>query len=542
MTKHFLSYFLLTIFFFGGSIWSQQLIHGDLQNFQGQHVPIEAFELDNGEFFVVRKKFRPFLVNDLLYIPRGFPHNSTVFIDRLDKQMNLLKSRELDINFDKAPEFSSLKGVLHNGQGTHLIYSKGNNKTDILELFDQKIDPISLDYIGKPELLGSVKLKNVKKLGNFPDVYQFFSSDEGAYSVSIATTLIDKETALLEITFFDEKLDKAETRKITFNIEDSFAEHVVDKEGRLFMIKEIRRKTEPLRFKLFHIDPSEDEPIVLDFRNDKARVFYPKLILNNEGKVNIAGISVAGRVGYYNQSLANLYASAWYFSIYNPVKKEFEFENVGGFQKEFASQYMSKKEKIHLNNSLKKNEPFEIDLPWIDFLTVTPSGRTIMMGEHSFATDKRTPGDELKLISQQLIVGSFAPDGTMEWFQKLPKRQFAAPKHKWWNSFGFGLNQEEIYLLYNDHQENNKDLNTTTLLKDLKEYKIRQPKYTAMARISDEGKVSRESLMEDSDNFLMPRMAIQIPTSGDLLLYGRDPSKAGSKGEVSQKYMMLKMK
>jgi hypothetical protein len=158
--------------------------------------------------------------------------------------------------------------------------------------------------------------------------------------------------------------------------------------------------------------------------------------------------------GFYSER-GNFSIKGTFFLTLDAGSKRKKKENLKEFTVDFLSEFMSEKK------AEKGTELYEYDL---DRLILREDGGAILVAEQYFvnvvttymggANGMRTPNTTYYYNYNHLVVININPDGSIQWANKIPKRQITSNDGGFYSSYTFSNVRDKMYFIFNDHPKN----------------------------------------------------------------------------------------
>lgn len=451
--------------------------------------------------------------------------SSTYYIDKLNKNLERALSKELV--FDEPEKIIRFNTVLYRNNKIEFFTSEINKETNTSTLYVQTINKKSLSFNPNKKKLLSM---------NFGDVRNWNSSrfsvrksrDESKLLINYIPPYNRNKKGRFELATFNDSYEKLWSKKLALPYQD----------------KDIRIKSSLIdNWGNYHLIVTYSN-LTPENRNTKTRRAYEVISFTDEGrKMSKYPIKLKNHFvsqlqitvdkdkkilcgGFYSNENSSNVAGTFFMRI-NPANKKVEQESYKAFSLDFITEAMTekKKEKAKKKQDKGKNvELYEYDL---DELIIKGDGGVIMVGEQYYyytttssrvdANGNWTTTTTNHYVYNDILIVNVAPNGTIDWAKKIPKRQHTTNDGGYASSYYLTVTQDKLYFIFNDHIKN---------IEDPEEGKYRQftrGKYgaVAIASVDSKGSVDRNLLFKSKSisSLVRPKYCHQSDPN-TTILYG----------------------
>ncbi|MBC8173819.1 MAG: hypothetical protein H7X71_07930, partial [Chitinophagales bacterium] len=225
--------------------------------------------------------------------------------------------------------------------------------------------------------------------------------------------------------------------------------------------------------------------------------------------------------GFYSENYGGGYKGVCFFSA-DPKTGSITQEGYNEFSAAELSEFMSER------RAEKGKEIYNFDL---SDLILRDDGGLVMVGEYYnvVVTTRTSNGKTYTTYTyyyNSLLVVSVSPDLSIDWLKVVPKRQVTRNDGGYYSSYAMMVKGENIYVLFNDNDEN---LNKLSSDDKLKNYDGKRS-VVSLVTISSDGSLKKSLLLENKEEgfILRPKICEQA-TDDDMIIYGelRNKYKVG---------------
>jgi hypothetical protein len=449
--------------------------------------------------------------------------------------MKSMGMRSFDSNFNFkdlgtiTPKFEdkplSIEFVANMQGETRMFCSFDNKQLNKRFLFWQTLNGKELKPEGSLHKIAELDYTKRRFTGNF--AYDF-SRDSTKLLIYANTALKKNEPEVFEMTVYDQDLKLVWSKEITlpyseskFGVEDI----EVDKYGNVYALcvhylekGETKRKGKPnYSYKVlgFYDQGQRMEEYDVAFGD----LFITDLSIDVSPKNDLIC------AGFYSEKNSFSIKGGIYLRI-NKETKNLEKASVKEFNMDFLTMGFSERQEKKAKKKEAKGKGFELYSYDMRDLIPRGDGGAVMLAEQYYVTVFCTRDQNgftrctYYYHYNDVVVVSFSPDGDVEWFTKVPKRQTSVNDYGYYSSFATFINGDKLHLIYNEHIDNL----PREQLNKLKNYSIGDSKgIVAIATIDTEGNLERKALVSNAEigTIAIPKVCQQISKNEMILVAKR---------------------
>jgi hypothetical protein len=470
------------------------------------------------------------------------------YISRYNKDLQEEQSAQIDLKFlgmNQDPEYLTL-----HGNRLWLFTSYVNRGRDELQLYRSFINPKNLRRDGKAEMVAAVPRsgKIFKSEGNFNIR---FSRERSKMAVVTHYPFARRENERMMVTVYaSDKEEKIWEREINLPYrEDLFSVERtrIDDRGNFYVLG--KRYGDGTSGKVKEKSDGEknyDYLVVGYFNNGKDKREYvlkleDKFISDLQIAINESGDMICA--GFYRDS-PNSGLAGTYFMRLNPKTKEVMTQNMKEFNIDFIMQNFSPKAKKKAKKKDARGKSVGLIKYELDEMVLRDDGGVMLVGEQYFV-DQVTyirPGPNGTTSTQityhyyynDIIVVNIAPNGLIEWTDKIPKRQHTTNDGGFFSSYLLGAKGDKIYFIFNDNPKN-LNLSQNPGIGKFASFTRQRTSIVTLVVLDIEGRNRRLSLLSLKDEGMLSRPKVSEQVDPDTLIL------IAQKGK-SEKLYRLKLK
>jgi hypothetical protein len=441
---------------------------------------------DESSYNVLRYKFNAF-------------GEATIFCDHFGKE-KLMKTYSIEI-FKK--DLYKNKSIQHKIEfeeaftlDSSLIVLFSSYNTEKLENELYGVQFIDGFQIGEPQRLMTIKTPNRFEKGDFIIEYDLTQTEFAAIGVE---TDPKTDAQIFHIASFDLHLNPIWKQNLDIPYKENryeIEQIEIDENHRIFMLFKIilnkdQQKQKKLPnadyyFSLLQLSESQNDDYLETVLNIENKNLY-NMHLNvkmNPGKILLTGL-------YFNAK-GDLKPKGVYFTEFDKDSTNPSIIKIHPFADEFIPDFETESP----FTDISENEP-EIKL--VDLIKAPDNGY-YLLGEYKLINETCMPDYRSSLMScnynyyyNDIFVFKYDSTGSLQRKLRIPKKQFTRNDGALHSSFSYGVLNNKLWLLYNDHPKNLKPKNPAHLLF------MTDPKKSNLAVITvdDKGIVEKEFIINN---------------------------------------------
>jgi len=393
-----------------------------------------------------------------------------IYIEKYNKQMNLLKSKAVDMKYKgKKMELEDLMVLNRN---LYLLSSFNNIGKKKNYLFAQKINLKRLTPEKNIIKIGEIETKNKIKEGFFNfDI----SKDSSKVLVYSEPPYKKKNPEKFNLSVFDQEFQQIWSKEVVLPYSDKgfvVEEYRVDNQGNVYLLalvspdgRQKRKKGRPnYHYSILAYTNSGDSmqefPISLDEK------FITDLTFR------IAGNGQIVCSGFYSDKGTSSIRGTYFFRL-DPKSGEMQDKNAKDFDFDFLTADVSDRKiakYMDAERSGKKNKQAELERYALDHLILRNDGGALLVAEQYFVREyvdrdnsywgntyyNNNLGNTYDYYYNynDIIVVNIRPNGEIQWTARIPKQQSTVNDGGYFSSYSMSIVRDKIYFIYNDNERN----------------------------------------------------------------------------------------
>lgn len=432
-----------------------------------------------------------------------------ITIERYDETYNKTVSQTLDLN--AGGEILVYEATVLFNEKVYVFGSYFDKINDIEKLYAFEMDPVSLEVSSNPELVAKIESKhNSNFLFDLSENQEYLSitgipGDAGdniyAYTVNVYAVSKERLWAFKEINSYE---------KSTFFVRET----LVDNKGNVYIMAQ--QYDEKVRDISSFLSPSYKFLLIAITDGGKTQNIFPlklksrKYIAELNFRVMDNGTVVCG--GFYSDSYSGGYSGVCFFSL-DPQTGNIEVEGLKAFDAKELSEFMSGK------NAEKGKDIHGFELRDI---VLREDGGLIMIAEYySTATGRENSNGFSNVtdayIYNSLLVSSVNPDLSIDWLQKIPKKQVTFNDDGIYSSYALMVQDEYLYILFNDKLKNLDILENDDKLLNFNGKRS----VVASVRIARDGSMQKSLLFDKKKGLILYPYICEQVSYDKMIIYGK---------------------
>ncbi|HEY8400301.1 MAG TPA: hypothetical protein VIK89_03510 [Cytophagaceae bacterium] len=449
--------------------------------------------------------------------------NPQTMLAHFDNQLSLTKQVELSPSYEGKELI--VESIVYMDGKIYLFTSFKNHKLGKKFLFYQTVNKSTLTPNNDLKKIEEIEL-NKSKDGD----YWFTTSKDTSKILCIKNLPNDKdEPESFGIKVFDSKMQLLWEKSVELPYAEKLfdiSKYIMSNEGHVYILgrlyegkaKETRKGKVNYQYKIFAYNRDKSEKEITVSLGDK---YITDLQM---------GISDAGEFicsGFYS-NMGTHSIDGTYFLKIDPKNNKVLSRHAKEFPTDFLTQYVTEKEAKKIEKQEQKGKDFELYEYDLDELIVREDGGAYLIGEQYYVrvvTTTYSTGNggystrtTYYYNYHDIIVISFNRDGSIEWCEKVPKRQVSTNDGGFYSSYVRALYNDRLYFIFNDHIDNLQSWSTGKL----KNYTAGQNGVVTLVSLTREGKQNRTMLYKakDIETITVPKVCEQI-SKNELIIYGQ---------------------
>lgn len=453
---------------------------------------------------------------------------SSIFtIEHYDHKMNLITSSDFNMKEGKKKKFYE-GSILSNGK--LYIFSSFRNKGKSKNyFFRQTVNLKTLELNNDIEKIAEIDFKGFSKFnaGNFNFEV---SRDSSKFLIYYNRPYKKNEKEKYGFHVYDQQFNELYSKKITLPYKDQLfdlQDFTVDNSGNMHIIGKLykgkRKDTRRGKPNYTHLVTSyydkgetvEKYPIKVEgkYLNDM------QVAIDKDGNIACGGF-------YASKASFNVDGSFW-LKI-DPKSKEIITKNFKEFDIDFITQNMKKRHEKKAKRKEKKGKEVELYSYDLDDIVFSDDGGAVLIGEQFFITvststdSKGRTSTTYRYHYNDIIVVKVSAEGTIEWAEKIPKRQVSTNDGGFYSSYHLSVVKDKLYFVFNDNPKNlfNKGDGK------MKNYILNKECLVVLITMDGRGKFKKEALFDARGTgvYIRPKVGRQI-SFDETILFGQKKKK-----------------
>ena len=458
-------------------------------------------------------------------------YRKNYFIEHYDTEMRLLKSVPilLEINGRK----NTLEYIVQFGDELLLFTSYNDHKISKKYLYVQKINKSTLRPERDALEIAEVNYSGKKRYYNGYCDYKL-SSDSSKLMVYYEIPYDREAKERIGVQVFDKGFNLSWSKEIELPYEArlfSVEDYGVDSEGNVHVLGIIY----------------DEKPV--SKRKGKPNYKYQIISYYNKGVENIEyPVEIQGKFltdmqmafdknniicgGFYSE-MGSFSIKGSYFIRINKETKEVVSEDSNEFGMDFITQNMTPKEEKKTKKKVDKGKNVELYEYDLDRILVRKDGGATLIGEQYYvrvvtrtsygANGTMTTTTTYYYYYNDIIVIRMAPDGSIEWTEKIPKRQVTTNDGGFYSSYAMAVRGDKLYFVFNDNPKNLFYNGTAKLSYFRGGYK---ESLVVLVEVDEDGRQSKEALFssKEAEIITRPKVCEQI-SANEMVIFGQKRKK-----------------
>ncbi len=391
-----------------------------------------------------------------------------IYLERYDKTMNLVKSKELGLKFKKKRR--QYEDIMMIGRQLYLFSSFNNQAKKKNYLFAQKVSLKGLQPEQDLKFIAEIDTKNKVNEGFFNF---HISRDSSKFLVYSERPRKKNKPEQLSIRVFDDQMLELWSKDIVLPYDDNkfvLEDYRVSNDGKVYLLGVLYQDAARVRrgglpnYKYVILAYNSTNPKPTKYKIDLNEKFITDLTFRIADNGELICSGFYSDVGTYS-------IKGTYFFRVDPVEKRIFNKNAKELAFDFRTEYISDKKKDKIKNSEKKGnnkKAGELYAYSLDHLILRNDGGALLIAEQYFVEEynqdryygyrydyyNRGYINEYIYNYNDIIIVNIKPDGDVEWTTRIPKRQVTRNDGGYFSSYAMSIVRDKIHFIYNDNARN----------------------------------------------------------------------------------------
>ncbi len=456
----------------------------------------------------------------------GFFAGGKRYLDQFDKNMNLVNSMELELEYqgkELYPDF--------------IIFF--NNKLYLFSLFVNKSQKKNYLFVS------SINMKTLKINNDLKKIAEISYSGFSRYNTGEFDYDISRDTSKLLI-YYNLPYNKGEKERFGFHVydidlnllwerdvalpykEELFAieDYKVDNNGNTYIqgrlykdVKKVKRKGKP-NFIYQLIAYSNEGKIQTEYPIRLPNLFITDMSFDIAENNDI----ICG--GFYSEE-GTFSIKGCYFLTVDGETKKITSKSLKEFSVTFITQNMKERTASKTKKKAQKGKSVELyDYDLGDFV-LRSDGGVVLIGEqykYYYRTTTTTTNGSTStrtthhFLYNDIIIINIDPNGEIEWATKIPKEQHTINDWGLNSSYALAVVDDKLFFIFNDNPKNLYYKGTGAVQR----YTGRKNSIVTVVEVDNDGKKNRAALYKTSDFTVAtrPKVCEQI-SNNEMIIFGQ---------------------
>ena len=473
----------------------------------------------------------------------SFSYDSKITIEHYNKAMNQTKSSELDMKYQgKMMDYES---ILQMNKELYLFTSFNDRSAKRKKLFVQRISRKTLKLVDKQRKIGELDYSKGKGVDVWGVLMQSSrlnketGINKGAFYIEVSR---DSSKVLVYYNMQNKRGDKDQFGLNVFDLEMNplwekvvtlpYAEELfsvqgfeIDNAGNAHLLGLIyydgsksRKKDEKPNFKYQILSYYDEGDKLIEYPIKTSGKFLRDMTiaLNEDQDIICAGF-------YSEQGTYKIIGS--YFLKIDAETKETTSKSFNEFGMDFITQNMTEREEKRTEKRAEKGKDVGLYSYDLDKIILREDGGAVLIGEQYYirvVTNYSSNGNRSRTyhyIYNDIIAVNMAPNGEIDWTEKIAKRQSSTNDGGFYSSYAISVVQDNLYFIFNDNPKN-------LFYKGKGKVENYRPKskesLVVLVELDRNGKQTREALFsaKEAEIRTRPKVCEQI-SRDELVLFGQ---------------------
>ena len=379
--------------------------------------------------------------------------SSVSTLEHYDNEMMLSGSLELgDIEF-----------IIHLQDELYVFTSELDKKSKLNILYSQSVDMGEMQLNNDKQEIAEVYFSGFSRFNSGSFAYEV-SGDSSKLFINYNLPYNKNESEKFGFHVFDSSLNEVWHREVTLPYTDqlfSVEDYVVDNNGGVHLVgveykdkRAAKRRGKPnytYHILSFNGGRDSDTPVQVEGK------FITDMQIAIDKDLNVL-------CGGFCSALGTFSIEGSFFLKLNSSSNEVVSESYKAFGIDFITQHMSKRNEKKAKKKDKKGKDVEMYQYDLDNIILKEDGGVMIIGEQYFVRTVTSTSTDANGATRtttnyyyyynDIIVISVAPNGDIDWTQKIPKIQITSNDGGFFSSYALSVVADKLYFVFNDNPKN----------------------------------------------------------------------------------------
>lgn len=449
-------------------------------------------------------------------------------IEHFNMQMN--KTKSIELNLEEQNKEKEFEFIINLNKKLYLFSSFRNQKLKKNFLFMQTIDNKSLLLNKDLKMIAEIDYSENSRYNSGSYSYEL-SRDSSRVLIYYNLPYNKGESEKFGFHVFDNNFNQVWEKNVVLPYKDELFEiqdYKVDDTGNVYLLGVIfkgkrveRRKGEP-NYKYQILSYTGNGSEMREYPVEIPGTFLTDMqIAINDDQDIICG-------GFYSAE-GTFSIKGSYFLKINSETKEILTKEFKEFGIDFITQNMTEKKEEKAKKRAESGKDIELYQYDLKDIILRDDGGAVLIGEQFYVvttTVKMSNGNGGTTTSStsqyfynDIIVISISPDGSIDWNEKIPKKQVTVNDGGFYSSFAVSVVKDKLYFVFNDHPNN-------LFYKKqgkLSNFNKGPDSVMVLVELDSQGNQTREALYNAKKSGILtrPKVCEQI-SDNEMILFGQD--------------------
>ena len=441
--------------------------------------------------------------------------------------ISTLEHYDNDMRFSSALELGEIEFIIHLHDELYVFTSELDKKSKLNILYSQSVDMGDMRLNNDKQEIASVDFSGFSRFNSGSFSYEV-SRDSSKLFINYNLPYARNESEKFGFHVFDGGLKEVWHREVTLPYTDqllSVEDYVVDNNGGVHVVgveykdrRAAKKKGNPnYTYHILSYDSkgSSDKPVEVEGK------FITDMQIAIDKDLNV----LCG--GFYS-ALGTFSIEGSFFLKLDDESNEIVSESFEAFGIDFITQHMSKRKEKKAKKKDKKGKDVEMYEYDLDNIILKDDGGVLIIGEQYFVNTVTTTSTDSNGATRtttnyyyyynDIIVISVAPNGDIEWTQKIPKIQITSNDGGFFSSYALSIVADKLYFVFNDNPKN------LFYTGEGRIYNFNRGKESlvVLVTLDSDGVQKREALfsMREADILTRPKVCEQISAT-EMIIFGQ---------------------